>query len=257
MEFNWKQNIPDLAAIQQRNAEARRQAAQAVEDSVMNGPNAWMVKPFEQNAAAEAEAEAFQNSSQAYNQVMQNQMAKEAQETQAKIERFKQLQQDMEQKKQRLAELKQQENERWQKYRDDPRFQIAAMLSAGGNPGALQSMLVSELQGELQSQQKAADAKDRANKEMEALEKGLQNDLMYLASMNKDQRKKVLEVTLPMFRTKFKELEALGARSLMGGMDAWEKKFSGFLKIGQGKDDEAKRNKKSDKDAADLMNGGL
>ena len=105
MEFNWKQNIPDLAAIQQRNAKARRQAAQAAEDSVMNGPNAWMVKPFEQNAAAEAEAEAFQNSSQAYNQVMQNQMAKEAQETTDKIERFKQLQQEMEQKKQRLAEL--------------------------------------------------------------------------------------------------------------------------------------------------------
>lgn len=241
MEFNWKQNIPDLAAIQQRNAEARRQAAQAAEDSVMNGPNAWMVKPFEQNAAAEAEAEAFQNSSQAYNQVMQDQMVKEAQETTAKIERFKQLQQEMEQKKQRLAELKQQENERWQKYRDDPRFQIASMLAAGGNGGALQSMLVSELQGELQSQQKAADAKDRADKEMEALEKGLQNDLMYLASMNKDQRKKVLEVSLPMFRAKFKELEANGARSLMGGLDAWEKKFKGFLSVGKGKDDEAHR----------------
>lgn len=178
----------------------------------------------------------------AYQEAMANQAAQEAQK-----------QADM----QRIQELQNKIAERKKAVMDDPRMQIAAMLAMGGQPSALSSMLVSSVQGDIQTKQKAAEAKDRADKEMEALEKGLQNDLMYLASMNKDQRKKVLEVTLPMFRTKFKELEALGARSLMGGMDAWEKKFSGFLKIGQGKDDEAKRNKKSDKDAADLMNGGL
>lgn len=178
----------------------------------------------------------------AYQEAMANQAAQEAQK-----------QADM----QRIQELQNKIAERKKAVMDDPRMQIAAMLAMGGQPSALSSMLVSSVQGDIQAKQKAADAYEKANKEMEALEKGLQNDLMYLASMNKDQRKKVLEVTLPMFRTKFKELEALGARSLMGGMDAWEKKFSGFLSVGKGKDDEAKRNKKSDKDAADLMDGGL
>ena len=225
MEFNWKQNIPDLAAIQQRNAEARRQAAQAAEDSVMNGPNAWMVKPFEQNAAAEAEAEAFQNSSQAYNQVMQNQMAKEAQETTAKIERFKQLQQDMEQKKQRLAELKQQENERWQKYRDDPRFQVAAMLAAGGNGGALQSLIVSDLQKEIQEEQRQADAKKAAQRELDALESSLGTSMMVLSKTDKDQIDRFKSVTLPLFWNKFHELTDAGAVSRMGGVDAWNEEL--------------------------------
>ena len=250
MEFNWKQNIPDLAAIQQRNAEARRQAAQAAEDSVMNGPNAWMVEPYEQNAQAEAQAEeqaraqqeAWDSQSNAYKQVMANQAAQEAQK-----------QADM----QRIQELQNKIAERKKAVMDDPRMQIAAMLAMGGQPSALSSMLVSSVQGDIQAKQKAADAKDRADKEMEALEKGLQNDLMYLAGMNKDQRKKVLEVSLPMFRAKFKELESLGARSLMGGLDAWENKFKGFLSVGKGKDDKANQDKKNNKAAADLMHGGL
>lgn len=162
----------------------------------------------------------------AYQEAMANQAAQEAQK-----------QADM----QRIQELQSKIAERKKAVMDDPRMQIAAMLAMGGQPSALSSMLVSSVQGDIQAKQKAADAKDRADKEMEALEKGLQNDLMYLASMNKDQRKKVLEVSLPMFRTKFKELEALGARSLMGGLGEWEKKFKGFHSVGMGKDDAAHR----------------
>jgi hypothetical protein len=162
----------------------------------------------------------------AYQEAMANQAAQEAQK-QADMMRIQELQNKIAERKKAVM--------------DDPRMQVAAMLAMGGQPSALSSMLVSSVQGDIQTKQKAAEAKDRANKEMEALEKGINNDLMYLASMNKDQRKKVLEVSLPMFRTKFKELEALGARSLMGGLDAWEKKFEGFLSVGKGKDDEAKR----------------
>ena len=178
----------------------------------------------------------------AYQEAMANQAAQEAQK-----------QADM----QRIQELQNKIAERKKAVMDDPRMQIAAMLAMGGQPSALSSMLVSSVQGDIQAKQKAADAKDRADKEMEALEKGLQNDLMYLASMNKDQRKKVLEVSLPMFRTKFKELEALGARSLMGGLGAWENKFKGFLSVGKGKDAKAKANAENTKAAADLMHGGL
>lgn len=178
----------------------------------------------------------------AYQEAMANQAAQEAQK-----------QADM----QRIQELQNKIAERKKAVMDDPRMQIAAMLAMGGQPSALSSMLVSSVQGDIQAQQKAADAKDRADKEMEALEKGLQNDLMYLASMNKDQRKKVLEVSLPMFRTKFKELEALGARSLMGGLGAWENKFKGFLSVGKGKEAKAKQDKQNLKDAADNMGGGL
>lgn len=178
----------------------------------------------------------------AYQEAMANQAAQEAQE-----------QADM----QRIQELQNKIAERKKAVMDDPRMQIAAMLAMGGQPSALSSMLVSSVQGDIQAKQKAADAKDRADKEMEALEKGLQNDLMYLAGMNKDQRKKVLEVSLPMFRAKFKELESLGARSLMGGLDAWENNFKGFLSVGKDKDDKANQDKKNNKTAADLMHGGL
>jgi hypothetical protein len=156
----------------------------------------------------------------------------------------------------RIQELQNKIAERKKAVMNDPRMQIAAMLAMGGQPSALSSMLVSSVQGDIQTKQKAAEAKDRADKEMEALEKGINNDLMYLASMNKDQRKKVLEVSLPMFRTKFKELEALGARSLMGGLDAWEKKFEGFLSVGKGKDDEAKRKKSTTKNLLSRISGG-
>ena len=178
----------------------------------------------------------------AYQEAMANQAAQEAQE-----------QADM----QRIQELQNKIAERKKAVMDDPRMQIAAMLAMGGQPSALSSMLVSSVQGDIQAKQKAADAKDRADKEMEALEKGLQNDLMYLAGMNKDQRKKVLEVSLPMFRAKFKELESLGARSLMGGLDAWENNFKGFLSVGKDTDDKANQDKKNNKTAADLMHGGL
>ena len=245
MDFNWKQNIPDLAAIQQRNALARQQAAQAAEDSVMNGPNAWMVKPFEQNAAAEAEAEAFQNSSQAYNQVMQNQMAKEAQETTAKIERFKQLQQEMEQKKQRLAELKQQENERWQKYREDPRFQVAAMMAAGGNGGALQSLIVSDLQKEIQAEQKKADDKKAAQRELDALENSLSTNMMVLSKTDKAQIDRFKQVVLPAFWNKFNELTDAGATSRMGGSEAWKDVLKQFDAKGRGKETAAKKSKET------------
>lgn len=246
MEFNWRQNIPDLAAIQQRNALARQQAAQAADDSVMNGPNAWMVKPFEQNAAAEAEAEAFQNNSQAYNQVMQNQMAKEAQETTAKIERFKQLQQEMEQKKQRLAELKQQENERWQKYREDPRFQVAAMMAAGGNGGALQSLIVSDLQKEIQAEQKKADDKKAAQRELDALENSLSTNMMVLSKTDKDQIDRFKQTVLPAFWNKYHELTDAGATSRMGGTDAWKEVLKQFEVKGNTKTDNANRKKNRD-----------
>ena len=248
MEFNWRQNIPDLAAIQQRNALARQQAAQAAEDSVMNGPNAWMVKPFEQNAAAEAEAEAFQNNSQAYNQVMQNQMAKEAQETTAKIERFKQLQQEMEQKKQRLAELKQQENERWQKYREDPRFQVAAMMAAGGNGGALQSLIVSDLQKEIQAEQKKADEKKAAQRELDALENSLSTNMMVLTKTDKDQIARFKQTVLPVFWNKFNELTDAGATSRMGGSDAWKDVLKQFeVKGNTNTDEDDRKNNRNSK----------
>lgn len=178
----------------------------------------------------------------AYQEAMANQAAQEAQELA-----------DM----QRIQELQNKIAERKKAVMDDPRMQIAAMLAMGGQPSALSSMLVSSVQGDIQAKQKASEAKDRADKEMEALEKGLQNDLMYLASMNKDQRKKVLEVSLPMFRSKFKGLEALGARSLMGGLNEWERRFKGFLSIGKGKDDKAKKDAENTKTAADNMDGDL
>lgn len=178
----------------------------------------------------------------AYQEAMANQAAQEAQK-----------QADM----QRIQELQNKIAERKKAVMDDPRMQIAAMLAMGGQPSALSSMLVSSVQGDIQAKQKAADAAEKANKEMEALENGLNKDLMMLAEMDDTRRAAVLEVSLPLFRQKFRELQALGARSMMGGLEAWENKFKKFKSLGDAKRGKIKKNKQNDKEAADLMHGGL
>lgn len=145
--------------------------------------------------------------------------------------------------RQRWQELEKQEAERKARFSNDPRMQMAAMLAMGGQPGALQSLLVSSVQQDIQKEEKDRAAKKQLQSQMDALENGINNDLMYLAGLNNDQRDKALAVSLPLFRAKMKELEDAGAVSRMGGLKSWEKIFTDFRQKGQTKKDNAKRSK--------------
>ena len=180
-----------------------------------------------------------------YREVVANKFAEDAQATEREQDfaRIKQLQDSIAERKARLQ--------------SDPRMQIAAMMAMGGQPGALQSMLISSVQQDLQKEEKARALKKDAQSKMDALENSINNDLMYLAGMNKDQRAKALSVSIPLFEAKMKELIDAGATSRMGGLDAWKKLFEQFKTIGKGKDDRAAEDKKNAKAAADLMGGNL
>ena len=164
----------------------------------------------------------------AYQEAMAKQSAQEAEKA-ADMQRIKELQEKIEAKKTRM--------------REDPRMQVAAMMMMGGQPGALQSLLVSSFQQDLQKEEKARAAKKDAQSKMDALENSLNTDLMYLSGMNKDQSDKALAVSIPLFKAKLQELIDAGATSRMGGWGAWEKIIEGFKQKGQ--------QKKAKKDALD------
>lgn len=174
----------------------------------------------------------------AYQEAMAKQAAAEAEKA-ADMKRIQELQEKIEAKKARM--------------REDPRMQVAAMMAMGGQPGALQSLLVSSVQQDMQKEEKAKAAKKDAQSKMDALENSLNTDLMYLAGMNGDQIDKALSVSIPLFRAKMQELTDAGATSRMGGMEAWNKIIEDFKKKGQKKKDNANRNKRNAKSVADAM----
>ena len=159
--------------------------------------------------------------------------------------------------RQRWQELEQQEAERKARISNDPRMQMAAMLAMGGQPGALQSLLVSSVQQDIQKEEKERAAKKQAQTQMDALENSISNSLTFLSGLNKDQIDKFMLYTLPTFRAKFHELEDAGAVSRLGGLKSWEDVFSKFKKSGKDKQDKINQNKANNKAAADLMDGSL
>lgn len=182
----------------------------------------------------------------AYQEAMAKQAAQEAQKA-ADMQRIKELQAKVEADKaadmQRIKELQEDIEADKARMREDPRMQVAAMMMMGGQPGALQSLLVSSFQQDLQKEEKAKSAKKEAQAKMDALESSINNDLMYLAGTNSDQIDKALNVSVPLFKAKMQELIDAGATSRMGGIDAWDKTFADFRKKGQKKKDDAKKSK--------------
>lgn len=234
MEFRWMGGHPygdEVARLQ-----AAEQDAQDLDQIVK--ANAKATQQFKMMELGDQ-----LNSSEAMQQVQEGIVGAEAMKREAEMQRWR--------------ELEQQEAERKAKISNDPRMQMAAMLAMGGQPGALQSLLVSSIQQDIAKEEKDRAAKKQLQTQMDALENGINNDLMYLASMNNDQREKALAVSLPLFRAKMKELEDAGAVSRMGGLKAWEKLFEQFKQSGTNKRNTAKKNKQNLKTAADMMDGGL
>ena len=229
MEFRWMGGHPNEDELVRM--EAARQDAQDL--AQLQKANANATRAYDWMALGEQ-----LGTSGAYQEAMAKQAAQEAEKA-ADMQRIKELQESIEAKKARM--------------REDPRMQVAAMMAMGGQPGALQSLLVSSFQQDLQKEEKAKAAKKDAQSKMDALENSLNTDLMYLAGMNGDQIDKALSVSIPLFKAKMQELADAGATSRMGGMEAWDKIIEDFKKKGQKKKDNANRNKRNAKSVADAM----
>lgn len=229
MEFRWMGGHPNDDELVRM--EAARQDAQDL--AQLQKANANATRAYDWMALGEQ-----LGTSGAYQEAMAKQAAQEAEKA-ADMKRIQELQEKIEAKKARM--------------REDPRMQVAAMMAMGGQPGALQSLLVSSVQQDMQKAEKAAAAKKDAQSKMDALENSLNTDLMYLAGMNGDQIDKALSVSIPLFKAKMQELTDAGATSRMGGMEAWNKIIEEFKKKGQKKKDNANRNKRNAKSVADAM----
>jgi len=229
MEFRWMGGHPNEEELVRM--EAARQDAQDL--AQLQKANANATRAYDWMALGEQ-----LGTSGAYQEAMAKQAAQEAEKA-ADMQRIKELQESIEAKKARM--------------REDPRMQVAAMMAMGGQPGALQSLLVSSFQQDLQKEEKAKAAKKDAQTKMDALENSLNTDLMYLAGMNGDQIDKALSVSIPLFKAKMQELADAGATSRMGGMEAWDKIIEDFKKKGQKKKGDALRNKRNKKTVADAL----
>lgn len=122
-------------------------------------------------------------------------------------------QDDLAAKVKRFKELEAKRAERRQKITSNPNFQIAAMLAMGGQPGALQALIAQEAQGGSSS---------RSQSEMDSLEKSMLNDLFVIATADQNKTAQLIEGMIPYYKSVFSELEGKGAKSRLGGWDAWE-----------------------------------
>jgi hypothetical protein len=240
MEFRWMGGHPNEDELVRM--EAARQDAQDL--AQLQKANANATRAYDWMALGEQ-----LGTSGAYQEAMAKQAAQEAQKA-ADMQRIKELQAKVEADKaadmQRIKELQEGIEADKSRMREDPRMQVAAMMMMGGQPGALQSLLVSSFQQDLQKEEKAKSAKKEAQAKMDALESSINNDLMYLAGTNSDQIDKALNVSVPLFEAKLQELIDAGATSRMGGLEAWKKTFADFRKKGQLKKDNNTRKKNRD-----------
>lgn len=219
MEFRWMGGHPNEEELVRM--EAARQDAQDL--AQLQKANANATRAYDWMALGEQ-----LGTSGAYQEAMAKQAAAEAEKA-ADMKRIQELQEKIEAKKARM--------------REDPRMQVAAMMMMGGNGGALQSLLVSDFQKEIQAEQKKADEKKAAQRELDALENSLSTNMMVLSKTDKDQIDRFKQTVLPVFWNKFNELTDAGATSRMGGTDAWKEVLKQFEVKGNTKTDNANRKK--------------
>lgn len=151
-----------------------------------------------------------------YDKAMQQRMAQEADrvvkmhDMAAKIRRLKELETQMQERDRKI-----------QKMMDDPNMQLAVAMAMYGDNGMLQSMIQSKLandKGESSTQNQTS---------MDSLEEKMANDIFALGSANDDQFDKIANALIPLYKDRFSELEGKGARSRLGGWDAWEQAILG------------------------------
>lgn len=197
-DFTWNKS---QAQIDYENALAAAAAAGA-----RNGSQAAAAAdPFQYYSRDTIRGIPFNDMRQAYSQAMQQGMSQDA-EIGAKIRRLKELKTQM-----------QERDRKFQKMMDDPNMQLAVAMAMYGDTGMLQSMLVKD-QEESSTQNQTS---------MDSLEDKMANDIFALGSASDDQFDKIAGALIPLYKDRFGELEGKGARSRLGGWDAWEQAILG------------------------------
>ena len=140
-----------------------------------------------------------------YDKAMQQRMAQEADRA-AKVQRLKELEAQMQERDRKI-----------QKMMDDPKMQLAVAMAMYGDTSMLQSMLVKD--------QEETSKQYQTN--MDSLEDKMANDIFALGSASDDQFDKIAGALIPLYKDRFGELEGKGARSRLGGWDAWEQAILG------------------------------
>lgn len=140
-----------------------------------------------------------------YDKFMQQRMAQEADRA-AKVRRLKELEAQMQERDRKI-----------QKMMDDPKMQLAVAMAMYGDTAMLQSMLVKD--------QEETSKQYQTN--MDSLEDKMANDIFALGSASDDEFDKIANALIPLYKNRFGELEAKGARGRLGGWDAWEQAILG------------------------------
>ena len=197
-DFTWNKS---QAQIDYENALAAAAAAGA-----RNGSQAAAAAdPFQYYSKERMEQMPFPNMSVAYNKAMQQRMAQEADRA-AKVKRLKELEAQMQERDRKI-----------QKMMDDPKMQLAVAMAMYGDNGLLQSMLVNN--------KEESSTQNQTN--MDSLEDKMTNDIFALGSASDDEFDKIVGALIPLYKDRFDELEGKGARSRLGGWDAWEQAILG------------------------------
>lgn len=236
-DFTWNKS---QAQIDYENALAAAAAAGA-----RNGSQAAAAAdPFQYYSKERMEQMPFPNMSVAYNKAMQQRMAQEADRA-AKVKRLKELEAQMQERDRKI-----------QKMVDDPNMQLAVAMAMYGDNGMLQSML----QSKLVNDKEESSTQNQTN--MDSLEDKMANDIFALGSASDDQFDKIVGALIPLYKDRFGELEGKGARSRLGGWDAWEQAILGAKGAFHGKkakEEEARAKaeaqKRADKAAAAKLKG--
>lgn len=152
-----------------------------------------------------------------YDKAMQQRMAQEADRV-AKMQRLKELEAQMQERDRKI-----------QKMMDDPKMQLAVAMAMYGDTAMLQSMLVKD--------QEETSKQYQTN--MDSLEDKMANDIFALGSASDDQFDKIAGALIPLYKDRFGELEGKGARSRLGGWDAWEQAILGAKGAFKSKKDKA------------------
>lgn len=201
-DFTWNKS---QAQIDYENALAAAAAAGA-----RNGSQAAAAAdPFQYYSKERMEQMPFPNMSVAYNKAIQQRMAQEA-DVGAKVKRLKELEARMQERDRKI-----------QKMMDDPNMQLAVAMAMYGDNGMLQSMI----QSELANDKEESSTQNQTN--MDSLEDKMANDIFALGSASDDQFDKIVGALIPLYKDRFGELEGKGARSRLGGWDAWEQAILG------------------------------
>ena len=132
----------------------------------------------------------------------------------------------------RIAELQASLEKKRAKISSDPNFRMAAMLAMAGQPGALQALIST-----------SGKSDSAVQKEMDALEDKMANDIFALTSANPAQFDKITGALIPLYESRFNELVGKGGKSRLG-WDAWKNAITGAKSkraASKAKEDERKR----------------